>query len=795
MTKPTTFSRRPRLLISGSALGLSAALLAAAPALANEPDQRQTPPNVPLVATVGDIVVTARRRDERAQDVPIALTVVNEELLDRTGAYNVGQVTQLAPSVQLLSSNPRNTAITIRGLGASYGLANDGLEQGVGIYVDQVYYGRPASATLDFVDLDRIEILRGPQGTLFGKNTTAGALNITTRAPTFEPEGQAELSLGDYGFLQGKATFAGPIVEDVLAGRLSVVSTRREGTLFNATTQRKQNSQNNLGLRGQLLYQPNAKLTARFFADYADLTPDCCTQVYYTYGATQKPAAQQFPALAAGRGYVPITTNPYDRIADVDSAINADQIHRGVSAVIDYDLDFVTLTSITAWRAWDWGPQNDRDYTALDITRQSANPSWQDQWSQELRLSSNGKQRLDWTLGLYVFHQAVETHGVTEYGRDATYWLVSPTLPDALLDGYKVYNDSRIETDSVAVFGQITWNVTDQLRITPGLRYTREDKSGTYEATVEGGLVTTDANLISRRLGVARPQAYAADLEDEDLSGQVAISYAVTPDVLTYFNYSRGYKSGGINMTGIPNLPNGAPSLTNAVVKPEAVTTYELGLKSQLFDRRLTANLAAYYTEVEDYQANVVDTGPGALRGYLANAEKIVLKGIELDAFARPNANLDLYANLSWTDGEYDSFANGPCPLERVGSSTVACDLSGGALPGVSPWAGSVGGEWHDRFEWIGRAGEVYVGADASYRSSYNSDASASKYTQIDGYTITNLRAGFRSDNGWEAFVWAKNALDEDYMQFVSIQSGNSGLVIGNPGDPRTVGVTLRAKF
>ncbi|KAK0331442.1 hypothetical protein LTR94_028906, partial [Friedmanniomyces endolithicus] len=275
----------------------------------------------------------------------------------------------------------------------------------VGIYVDQVYYGRPATATLDFVDLDRIEILRGPQGTLFGKNTTAGALNITTQPPSFEPEGRAELSFGDYGFVQGKATFSGPIVEDTLAARFSVVSTQRDGVLDNVTTGQKQNSQQSLSLRGQLLFEPNDQLRVRLFADYADLTPECCTQVYVTAGETLRPAAQQFAALAAGRGYAPPSTNPYDRLADVDSGIQADQIHRGVSAIVDYDFGWATLTSVTAWRSWDWGPQNDRDYTALDITRQSANPSWQDQWSQEVRLSSNGSNRIDWTAGLYAFHQ------------------------------------------------------------------------------------------------------------------------------------------------------------------------------------------------------------------------------------------------------------------------------------------------------------------------------------------------------------------------------------------------------
>ncbi|WP_333896466.1 TonB-dependent receptor [Brevundimonas aurantiaca] len=775
-------------------LSVPAVALAEAEGAAADPTQARqsaTPPT----ASLGDIVVTARRRDERAQDVPIALTVVNEELLDRTGAYNVGQVTQLAPSVQLLTSNPRNTAITIRGLGASYGLANDGLEQGVGIYVDQVYYGRPATATLDFVDLDRIEILRGPQGTLFGKNTTAGALNITTRDPSFTPEGQAELSFGDYGFLQAKASVSGPIVDDKVAGRFSVVSTRRDGVLDNVTTRTKQNSQDSISLRGQLLFQPTDQLRVRLFADYADLTPECCTQVYVTAGQTLKPAAQQFAALATGRGYAPASTNPYDRLADVDSGIQADQIHRGVSAIVDYDFGWATLTSVSAWRAWDWGPKNDRDYTALDIVRQSANPSWQDQWSQELRLSSNGNNRIDWTAGLYAFHQAVETHGVTEYGADATYWLLSPSLPNALLDGYTVYNDSRIETDSYAVFGQLTWDITDRLHLTPGLRYTYEDKAGAYTATTTGGLATADATLISRRLGVARPQAYAADLSDDDLSGQLSLSYDVRTDVLAYGSVARGYKSAGINMAGIPNLPNGQPSLANAVVKPEVVTTYELGLKTQGFDRRVTANLAAYRTDVEDYQANVVDSGPGALRGYLANAEKVVIQGVELDAVARPNQNLDLYANVAWTDAKYDSFANGPCPLERIGTSTVACDLSGKDLPGVSPWAASAGGEVHGNGGFLGLPGQFYGGADASFRSTYNSDASVSRYTEIEGYTILNLRAGFRADNGWEASLWVKNALDEDYLQFVSVQSGNSGLVIGNPGDPRTVGITLRARY
>ena len=812
-TKPQTTRHHHRDLISLAAL----AACVAGPAFAQTAGAptggeagggvaaTQTRPVIdPGYASVGDIVVTSRRREERAQDVPIALTVINEELLNRTGAYNIGQITQLAPSVQLLSPNARNTAITIRGLGASYGLANDGLEQGVGIYIDQVYYSRPATATLDFVDIDRIEILRGPQGTLFGKNTTAGALNITTRAPSFTPDAQGEITVGDYGFVQAKATVSGPLIADTLAARLSFVSTQRDGVVDNVTVGHAQNAQKSISLHGQLLWEVNDRLRARLYADYSDQTPDCCTQLYVRYGQTQKPANLQFPALSAGLGYVPGSTNPYDRTADVDGAIAADQIQRGVSAIIDYDFGFATLTSISAWRAWDWRPANDRDYTALDITRQSANPSDQDQWSQELRLSSTGSNRVDWTVGLYAFHQAVETHGITEYGRDASYWLTTvrdmatnalvPGTNPGLLDGYEVFNDSRIETDSVAVFGQVTWNITDRLHLTPGLRYTHEEKSGQYDATVSGGGTGSAADL-TRRLGVARPQSYAAEISDGDLSGQASLSYDINDNILAYGSLARGYKSGGINMAGIPNLPSGAPSLTNATVEPEVVTTYELGLKTQLFDKRVTANLAAYRTDVDDYQANVVDTGPGALRGYLANAKKVEIQGIELDAFARPAPWLDAYANVSWTDAKYADFANGPCPLESIGTTTVACDLSGKDLPGVSPWAGSLGGELHRNVSGLGYTGEAYFGADTSYRSTYNADAAVSKYTGIEGYSLVNLRAGFRSDNGWEAFVFVKNAFDEDYLQLLTVQAGNSGLILGTPGDPRTVGLTLRAKY
>ncbi len=773
--------------ILGSAISLTALLWT--PAVA------QTAPPSPQAENTGEIVVTARRREENLQDVPIAITALSGRLLDQTGAYTIQQVTQLQPSVQFISSNPRNTAFNIRGLGSNYGLANDGLEQGVGFYVDEVYFARPASSTIDLVDVERLEILRGPQGTLFGKNTTAGAISVTTRAPSFEPEARTEFSIGDYGFIQAKATVSGPLIDNLLAGRLSIGATERDGFIRNVTTNAEQNNANNRTVRGQLLFTPYPNFDVRLSADYSEQETDCCTQVYVGYGPTLRPAAQQFPALAAAFGYAPPSTNPYDRLADVNSPVQADQRLGGVSATVNWDFGAATLTSISAWRAWEWRPANDRDYTALSIRTASNNPSDQSQFSQEIRLASNGSNTIDWVAGLYFFNQEIETNGREEWGADAARWLIGPSVPANLLDGYLSTTHVVSETESYAVFGQATWNVTDRLRISPGVRYTIEDKTGSFDQVVSGGLATSDPVLIARQLGIARPQSYDASFSDESPSGQINVAYDITPDILTYLTYALGYKSGGINAAGIPTDSAGNPALVSAVIDPEETTTVEFGVKTQFFQRALTLNLAVYSTDVTDYQANVVDTGPGALRGYLANIDKVEVRGIELEARYAPNAYFTSYATAAYTDATYASFPNGPCPLELIGATTTACDLTGRRLPGVSEWSASAGAEYSHPLSFGALDGEGFAGFDASYRSDWNSDASVSRYATIDASTIVNLRLGYRTGEGAEAFFFIRNAFDEEYLTLTSVQAGNSGAIYGTPGDPRTLGVTFRQSF
>ncbi|HEX8413621.1 MAG TPA: TonB-dependent receptor plug domain-containing protein, partial [Sphingomicrobium sp.] len=247
----------------------------------------------PITQDSGEIVVTARRRTENVQEVPAAVSVVGGTRLDAQGAYNVSRLTQLQPTLQFYSQNPRNTFINIRGIGAPFGLTNDGFEQGVGIYVDDVYYNRIASATLDFVDVQQIQTLRGPQGTLYGKNTTAGAINITTRPPSFNFEGQAEVSVGNLKFKQGKASVSGPITSN-LAARVSVTSTSRRGTLYNTASDTWIQSQDSVGLRGSLLWRATPSFDLTLAGDWNLQDPICCAFTYGGYGSTQRAANRQY---------------------------------------------------------------------------------------------------------------------------------------------------------------------------------------------------------------------------------------------------------------------------------------------------------------------------------------------------------------------------------------------------------------------------------------------------------------------------------------------------------------------
>ncbi|WP_174296362.1 TonB-dependent receptor, partial [Sphingomonas bacterium] len=779
----------------------------------------------PAQAAGGDIVVTARRRSESAQAVPIALSVIGGKALAETGTYNVGRLTQLQPSLQFYSTNPRNSAANIRGLGAPFGLTNDGIEQGVGIYVDQVYYSRIASATFDFTDTERIEVLRGPQGTLYGKNTTAGAINIVTRKPSFTPEARVELTGGNYDFFQGKASVSGPLIDDKLAIRLSTSITTRRGTIYNTRLNEYQNSQDNQSFRGQLFWQATPRLDVTLYGDFNHQDPKCCVQYYVRTGSTERPLNRQYAALAAAQGYQVPSTNAFDRVEDLDAVPRAKQKIGGTSLVANLDLGFATVTSVTAWRFWDWVPNSDRDYIGLPVTTVSANTSQQQQESQEVRLASNGKHAIDYVVGAFYFHQNVDTQGRQVQGPAASAYLLNPTSADgrnpAVLNGLTATTPNGLRNTSAALFGKLTWHATDRLQIAPGIRINYDQKTGYYNSVVTTGtgavlncsLAAQAVTVVRDQCGVLSPQTYDPRFHNWNVSGDVTVAYLVAPDIHAYATFARSYKSGGINLSGLPLDVNNQPFLSTATVKPEKVNHFELGLKTQFLDRRATLNLAGFWTDIYDYQATVTNGQLGLLRGYLANAEHVRTRGLEADSAFRPTDRLSLYGNGAYTDAKYVRFDGAPCPPELSGGTTVAagqtpspagtpggfspasCDISGQVLPGVSKWAFSYGAEYDLPARVAGLDGQVYVGYDGSYRSRFSSNPSASAYTYVDGYALSNFRLGFRSSDRWNVFGWVRNAFGKNYYEVLAIQSGSTGLVVGQPGDPRTYGATISRTF
>ena len=759
---------------------------------------------------LSEVVITSRRRIESAQNVPIAISVVSGTQVENAGAFNVNRLKEIIPSVQLYTSNPRNTGINIRGLGSPFGLTNDGLDPGVGFYVDGVYFARPAAATLDFIDIEQVEVLRGPQGTLFGKNTTSGAFNITTRKPTFKPGATFELSYGNYAFTQAKASVTGGITKK-LAGRLSFSGTSRNGTIQNIRTNQYTNELNNIGVRGQLLYKPFSKTTVTLAGDFTNQRPDGYAQVVAGVVQTKRPAFRQFNNIIADLNYKLPSQNAFDRVIDHDVPWNSGNDLGGASLNIDQKIGFGKLTSTTAWRYWDWDPSNDRDFTGLEALSKSQNPSKHRNWSQEIRYAGEINSRLSGVIGLYYIDQEIKTNGLEESGRHQWRFSQSSTSPlwqtPGLFEGFGIRTNSTIRSKSAAAFANVDWEVIKGLHVLPGIRFNYDKKSVSYNRIASGGLDTATfagtsdqkRTLQGFKNGVYTNQFYVASAEENNFTYQLTVAYRPNKYINAFATYSTSFKPVGVNVAGLPTV-NGQPATNLAVIKPEYVTHYEIGIKTNPTDKFIF-NAVFHNTDIRDYQANVQSPELGVNRGYIANAEAVNVKGFELDANYQLNSHFTFFGALAYTDGKYVKFTNAPLPLEETGltengQQKAFKDVSGGRLPGISKWSGSLGGEYTVPAKFFAKEGKFFVAAEGFYRSEFSSSPSPSAFLNIEGYTLVNARLGFRAtNNGFSAFLWGRNILNKNYYEQLLPAGGNAGHYAGVLGDPRTWGVTLRYSF
>ncbi len=745
-----------------------------------------------------EVVVTSRRRTETAQEIPIAVSVLNGGVVADAGAFNVNRVKELVPSVQLYSSNPRNTTLNIRGLGSTFGLTNDGIDPGVGFYVDGVYYARPAATTLDFIDIERIEVLRGPQGTLFGKNTTAGAFNIVTRAPSFKPGASFEVSYGNYGYIQAKSSITGPLGKK-FAGRISFSGTQRNGLIYNVATQRYVNTLNNLGIRGQLLFTPTDNVRITLAGDASSQNPDGYAQVYAGVAPTLRAPYRQFNQIIADLNYKLPSENPFDRIIDHNTTARSGNDLGGVSLNIDIKLKKGTLTSTTAWRYWYWDPSSDRDFTGLSVLSLSQATSKHHQCSQEVRYAGNFSEHLSGVVGVFALGQDLQSDPVQiEESGSAQWRFVQSSTSElwktpGLLDGFGTKTTSRLQSFSGAAFGQIDWAITNRLHLLPGIRYNYDKKDLNYKRETYGGLQTTDPALLALKNAVYTNQAFKTNADENNVSGQLTLSFKASKRINTFATYSNSYKPGGVNVGGLPTA-SGEILIDLAHIKPEYVTHFEVGVKTTPTSRSMV-NLVFHHTEIKDFQTLVQTAEVGVNRGYLANAERVRVYGLELDANVRASRFLSFNGALTYTDGKYITFKNAPVPLEETGGPSAFKDISGSDLPGVSKWIGTLGGELSHLGNFLEHEGLFFLALDGYYRSSFSSSPSPSAYLNIDGYALLNGRIGFRTPEGISAFIWARNLLDQDYFEQLLVAAGNAGQYAGVLGDQRTYGITLRYAF
>jgi iron complex outermembrane receptor protein len=728
------------------------------------------------------VTVTTRRREESSQDVPTPMSVVSGQNLETQRVYRIQDLQQLVPSVNVAYMHARQSSVSIRGLGNNP--ASDGLEGSVGLYIDNVYLGRPGMAVFDLMDIEQLEVLRGPQGTLFGKNTTAGVINISTRAPTFTPERSIETSVGEDGYFQTKGTISGPL-NDELAGRFSAYRTRSDGDIKNEYNGHDLNGGSREGFRAQLLFKPNEDFNLRWIGDYNEEDSSAGTRVLYNTGPTIN-GVNLYSARAAAAGATLVNGSHRKVNLDNDQHVTVHQGGTSVEANWTLPSDF-TLTSISSYRFWNFTPKND-DGLNVPATYNAGVSVEDKQYSQEFRLASPKGEFFDYVVGAYYFGSDLDNKSFAYYGPQADIWNGTPR--GALANVGSVGN-GHIKTDSFALFAQGTWHLTERLDFTAGVRGTYEEKSAwvTRDAPV-GGAAVTGAAATARR---GRTGAYdSGDLNQysSSPSGLLNLSYRITDDVLGYATLSHGEKSGGVNLA-VGSAPTaGADSL---LIGTERANNAELGFKSTLWDHRLQLNANVFWTQVNAYQTNAYDDVNRVQ--YLTNAGSVRSRGVEFESTIVPLRGLTLNFNGSYNDVSYLSYKDAPCPPEisQAPGAPASCDLSGHQVVGASKWIGNANGE----YKWnLDNGFEPYVTGSYAFRSKAVGTVEDSDYGQIPSYAVVNLSTGLRGDfnqGQWDISLWLKNAFDKTY--YTTLWTGGNGGYEGLLGTPRTLGVTGRYDF
>jgi iron complex outermembrane receptor protein len=706
---------------------------------------------------IEEVVVTAQKREENLQDVPIAITAISGETAKKSGLTQFYDLGQYIPSFTAdMYGDARAARVTLRGVASVQD--NPGKQSSVGVFIDGVFMARTGMGASDLLDIERMEVLRGPQGTLFGMNTAAGLINIVTKKPDLhEFHGYGEAVLGNYDRHELRGNITGPIIDGKLGFGLSGYTVKRDGLLYNSTLKRDVDSQSKWAVRGKLSYV-GENFDAVLVADTEREDSDCCAYLILS--------ARPSVSLSGVNVYNLIPPGaPWTRVT-ANSAVNQNQHHGGgVSLEMNYNLGDFTLTSVTAWRKWRFHGLNDTDSFPIVAADNALIVQNHDQVSQELRITSPAGEKLEYVGGLFYFERLS-----WDYERRIPQ---GPTATQAQpgTNGQTIIIGDLNDV-SYAVFGNVTYHFTDQLTGSAGARYTREVQDADFTQTSQGSAFV---NLGRRR----------DTLEEGQVTWSSNLNYKVTPDVMVYGSAARGFKPSGFDLTRLRNF-------NNFKFKPETNLNFEFGVKSTLFDRRMILNVAAYHTDYNNFQTSALD----GVFLVTTNAKKFVTQGIEIETTIYPATGLVFQGAAGFADARYRDFKNAACLPGIAG----ACDLTGRRLQLSPRYTASASMDYRRPIgvgDWTG-----FTRVEYSFRSSVYSAQNLDEKTRQDAFSLVNARIGVESANGLKVELWARNIFDKDWVTLFFGTPGIGGGIPGEAGsysgflgEPRMVGARIAKTF
>jgi outer membrane receptor protein involved in Fe transport len=828
-----------RLLRGASAAVISVcAITCAAGAFAAD----ATPQTAP--AKVQEVIVTAQKREQRLADVPVAVSVLGAQQLQQLGSHSIKDITLLTPGFNATTNaDEGTTTVRIRGIGSV--ADNPGLEDAVGIYIDGVYRPRNGVGFNDLGELSDIEILKGPQGTLFGKNTVAGVVQINTQRPSFTFGAEAEADVQNYNGYSFSGSVTGPIVNDVLAGRLFFETVSRDGYIPVVTPSGGSlpdaNDEHMWTFRGQLLYAPTDKFKVTVIADYTQRNDHCCAAVSFQNGLATEVLDAVFP------GSVINPTSKDNTTADLNFLPDEKIRDEGISAQIDWTTPWFNgahFTSITALRDWRDAATADLDFTGADILNtEPANVTNFRQFSEEVRYAGDAG-RLSWLVGAFYSNEALNVFAPLSWGTDTSLYadvltaaagagpLATGNFPgDPFPAGEGQRDNYHQREHSESIFTQDDFKITDQLTLTAGIRFTSEhkslvsnyantDNSGTcayFQNVAEGlGLTPNKLNPVIELECFDNPAFYGLNtyqsFTENDVTGTVKLSYKLTGDTMVYGSYSRGNLVGGFNLaevtTPVGNSPNS--SLTpdpNTFFPAEYVNAFEVGTKSDLLNHRLLLTAAAFYQSYKNFQLNAF-TGTQFVEATIPQA---ISEGIETEDYFRVTPAVTLNFGVTYANTVYPDSAANQAALGNNNPSSPLYETTDlfrlpGSHPSFAPVWSMVAGVFfkHDILDGL----QFTANLNAKYQSSYNTGSDHDPVKTQPGYGLVDGRIGIGQANGrWALELWATNLFNTHYIQAAfdaPIQTfgapqPSSAPALNNydvfPGQPRFWGATLRVKY